>query len=655
MTGAAYAFFGSSGQLCVGPVALVSLLTGELINSYGIDYVNNPQEAVDFAGEVALAVGLVLVVMSLLNLGNLIRFISHPVMSGFTTAAACLIGMNQIKSAFGFTVKVPQQGQTDFDYNYQVMHWLISHWNGVYHFTTAQITKKKSLAMQDNMLYRNPTAAKICFGLYIPLLLIVIFKNNLKATPERKKSLWYNAFTIGSALMPFVAIIIGAHVAWQIKHDDGYNNPKITHDWYSYKLSIVGKVQPGLDFLRAPSFKWPFLQLIGDIIPIALVAYMESYGVAQRIAHQHQEFHLLSASQELWAIGVANMLSACSSAYPVAGSFSRSSLNSVSGAKTAFSKVVNMIVVVLALQFLTTTFQYIPNAALAAIIWVAVYNLICVTDFWNAWKHSKKDFFVMLSSFIFVFVFNTEVGLAVGIGLSVFIYLFDTTFNPENAPILLKDNNEETKNGMIRHVYLRGDFNFLTSGRILDLLTSLTLVEQRKPDVFDSTWGDRMFFKVSSFFDSWLKPHLIESVGNKMPKAIILDLTNVRVMDITALHDIEEQSKNARHKKVSFLVINASPIITKSLMKFGIKNDDLTGMFDEKLVDYYHKLSGDEIPRNLPKAIKEEGESSSEAREEESVNEVSLVPHSLAPVHDSSPPTRRHHSHVAIPSEDKTV
>jgi SulP family sulfate permease len=653
MTGAAYAFFGSSGQLCVGPVALVSLLTGELINTYGIDYVNNPQEAVDFAGEVALAVGLVLVVMSLLNLGNLIRFISHPVMSGFTTAAACLIGMNQIKSAFGFTVKVPQQGQTNFEYNYQVMHWIISHWNGHYHFTAKQIAKKASLKFQDNMLYRNPLATKICFGLYIPLILIVIFKNNLKPTAERKKSLWYNAFTIGAALMPFVAIIIGAHVAWQIKHDDGYANPHVPHVWYSSKLSIVGKVTPGLNFLKAPTFKWSFSKLIGDVIPIALVAFMESYGVAQRIAHQNQEFHLLSASQELWAIGVANMLSACSSAYPVAGSFSRSSLNSVSGAKTAFSKVVNMIVVILALQFLTRTFQYIPNAALAAIIWVAIYNLICITDFWNAWKHSKKDFFVMLTSFIFVFVFNTEVGLAVGIALSFFIFLFDSTFNPENAPILLTDVNIATKNNEIRHVYLRGDFNFLTSGRILDLLTSLTLVEESKPDVFDSTWGDRTYFKVSSFFDRWLKPHLIESVGNKMPKAIILDFACVRVIDITALHDIEEQAKNARHKKVSFLVINASPVVTKSLVKFGIKNDDLTGIFDEEIVDYYHKLSGNAIYRNKPKAIKEEGESS---KDEESLVEVQLVPHSLAPVHDSSPPTSRYkHGHIAIPSEDKIV
>lgn len=116
---ATYTFFGSSMQLGVGPVALISLLTAELINKYGI--IPASPEAVNFACQAALAVGTILVVMSVLNLGNFIRFISHPVMSGFTTAAAMIIGMNQLKSAFGFVNNPPQQGQTGYDYNYQVM------------------------------------------------------------------------------------------------------------------------------------------------------------------------------------------------------------------------------------------------------------------------------------------------------------------------------------------------------------------------------------------------------------------------------------------------------------------------------------------------------------------------------------------------------
>eukprot|EP01034_Spumella_vulgaris_P036761 gene36761-45352_t len=93
-----YTFLGSSMQLGVGPVALVSLLMGQLVIQY--DVVPGSVDSVNLAGECALCVGLFLTVMSVLRLGTFIRYISHPVMSGFTTAAAMLIGLNQLKNAF---------------------------------------------------------------------------------------------------------------------------------------------------------------------------------------------------------------------------------------------------------------------------------------------------------------------------------------------------------------------------------------------------------------------------------------------------------------------------------------------------------------------------------------------------------------------------
>jgi MFS superfamily sulfate permease-like transporter len=96
-----YSFFGSSLQLAVGPVAIVSLLMGSLVSQYGI--VAESEESVEFASEVCLCMGSILVVLSILNVGNFIRYISFPVMSGFTSAAAALIGLNQVKSMFGFT------------------------------------------------------------------------------------------------------------------------------------------------------------------------------------------------------------------------------------------------------------------------------------------------------------------------------------------------------------------------------------------------------------------------------------------------------------------------------------------------------------------------------------------------------------------------
>jgi len=320
--------------------------------------------------------------------------------------------------------------------------------------------------------------------------------------------------------------------------------------------------------------------------------------VAHRLATSRNELHILNASQELWAVGVSNFLAGVSSAYPVAGSFSRSSLNATAGARTPLSKAINMIVVIFALQFLTRTFQYIPNAALAAVIWVAIYNLISFEDFWHAWKHSKKDFFIMLVTTIIVFVFDTGVGLAAGLGVSLLVFLWDTSFNPENGPMLLSPYDSQLYHtGDLHHVLLRGDINFLTAGRTIDLITSLTLIRPSPPALENSTINDRIFYTVSNFFDTYLKPQLTNGVEH-LPKVIVLDLTHVTVVDITALLTIEEMAKNCRQKKIAFVVIHTTTTIAKSLAKqqLGYENDELYDRLPFVLAEKYRESVSEIIP-----------------------------------------------------------
>lgn len=148
-----YAVFGTSNCLALGPVAIVSLLVAALVNKYNIEYLVEPEKAINLAAEASLACGLILTVMGLLNLGSFIRFLSHPVISGFTSAAACLIGLSQLKSAFGFPSVVPQIGSVGgVEYNYEQMQWYIKNWNGR---TTPTAKAPYSI------LYRNHFAAKV--------------------------------------------------------------------------------------------------------------------------------------------------------------------------------------------------------------------------------------------------------------------------------------------------------------------------------------------------------------------------------------------------------------------------------------------------------------------------------------------------------------
>ena len=155
---ALYAALGTSNCLALGPVAIVSLLVASLINKYNIDYINHPNEAVNLAAEASLGCGIILAVMGVLNLGSFIRFLSHPVISGFTSAAASLIGLSQLKSAFGFPNVVPQIGSiTGVQYNYQQMQWYVNNWNG------------KTIPTKANnysIFYRNHFAVKVSFSVY---------------------------------------------------------------------------------------------------------------------------------------------------------------------------------------------------------------------------------------------------------------------------------------------------------------------------------------------------------------------------------------------------------------------------------------------------------------------------------------------------------
>lgn len=154
-------------QLSVGPVAIVSLLTGSLLSKYNVNFADDPSSAVEAAGQAALSVGIIFMIMSFLRMGQLINFMSHSVISGFTTAAAFLIGLNQLKSAFGFTNSsplwpgVPQQGQTGYPYNYQVMRWYKENWYGTYTVTSAMIASNSSYKSYAGRHYRNFIATRV--------------------------------------------------------------------------------------------------------------------------------------------------------------------------------------------------------------------------------------------------------------------------------------------------------------------------------------------------------------------------------------------------------------------------------------------------------------------------------------------------------------
>lgn len=385
--------------------------------------------------------------------------------------------------------------------------------------------------LRNGQLYRNNLAVQICFSIFAVLMVVNWLKLGFKATAERKKMWSFRIWTIFSSLVPFFCIIIAAHITYLMLSEDNdpdatFVNPHTNYDLWS--LKIVGAVPPGLNFLRTPNMLFSFTDIWQSSIGIALIAFMESYSVARKIAAANNQLHILNSSQELFANGLASLLAAVSTGYSVSGSYSRSALNAACDARTPLSKTVTMLVIITALSTLTTTFFYIPQAALAAIIWGAIFNLISFTDVWMLYKQNKQDCFTCVFTWMLVMVCNTESGLAGGLGVSVMWLLINTAFSSENGPVLYKKAEE---NNGIDIVLFRQDINFISAPRNKDFVIAL-FNEATPIPTEDKTLNEKIFHTISSTLDKVLIIDPSPTV-KEMPKAVVLDLTLVREVDYT--------------------------------------------------------------------------------------------------------------------------
>ena len=151
-------------------------------------------------------------------------------------------------------------------------------------------------------------------------MLLQMFRWYYKPSAEVKKQWTYRIYNFIASLTPLLAIIAAGRITYLLK-----TGPKET-DYYVKKLSIVGPVVPGLNIGRIPRFRHPMGQFLADVLPLTLIAFMESYSIARSMGEYTNTLHTLNASQEMIANGVANLCGVCASAYPVSGSFSRSAL-----------------------------------------------------------------------------------------------------------------------------------------------------------------------------------------------------------------------------------------------------------------------------------------------------------------------------------------
>ena len=359
------AIFGSSRQLSTGPVAVVSLLTASAL---GPLTANNPDAYLGYAVSLALLVGLVQLLLGIVRLGFMIAFLSHPVVLGFTNAAAIIIATSQLGKLFGVEAAATEL-----------------HYEAVWQLMV--------------MAIESPHWPTIGIAL-LALALIVSIKRYSAQLPN-----------------VLIAVAVTTLVSWIVGFE------KIGGQ-------VVGDIPGGLPSFERPHLDFSTIsQLFGVAITIALIGFMEAISIAKAMAVQTRQ--RMDANQELIGQGLGNITASCFQGYVVAGSFSRSAVNLEAGAVTGFSSVIAGATIGLTLLLLTPLLYHLPQPTLAIIIVMAVGGLIKVRPFFHAWKAQKHDGIVALTTFALTLTFapHLETGILVGVLLSLGLYIY-RTMNP---------------------------------------------------------------------------------------------------------------------------------------------------------------------------------------------------------------------------------
>ncbi|WP_396638323.1 SulP family inorganic anion transporter [Maribacter sp. R77961] len=374
-----YAILGTSRQLAVGPVAMDSLLVASGLGALAISGID---EYVAMAIFLALFMGAIQLGLGLLRMGFLVNFLSKPVISGFTSAAAIIIGLSQLKHLLG----------TDIERSNQV-HILL---------------KNAFITITETNL--------ITLG--IGVLAIVI----LKVIKKINKG-------IPAALVVVVLGILGIY----------------TFGLNELGVKIVGEVPSGLPSFGVPSIDYSRIsELVPIALTLALIAFMEAISVAKAVEEKHDDYEV-DPNQELIALGTSNIIGSLFQSYPTTGGFSRTAVNDQAGAKTGVSPIISALVVGLTLLFLTPLFYYLPNAVLAAIIMVAVFGLIDFKYPIELFKNRRDEFFLLLATFLITLTVGIKEGILIGVLVSLLLLVYRTS-RPHIAVLGRIKNTDYFKN-----------------------------------------------------------------------------------------------------------------------------------------------------------------------------------------------------------------
>ena len=355
-----YVFTGSSRKLAVGPVALDSLIVASSLAAMKLA---STEEYISMAIFLALFVGAIQLIMGFMRLGFLSNFLSRPVVGGFTTAAALVIAISQLKYFFGLQISTNNTVKT-----FQAI------------FSQIQETNFYDLSIG------------------VAAILVILGLKKL----HRK---------LPAAMVVVVLGIIGIYF-FMVNETD---------------VNIVGQVPSGLPAFVLPDLNLDLvIKAFPTAMALAFIAFAEAMTIAKAVEDKSQEYYT-DANQELRALGSSNIVGALFQSFPANAGLSRTAVNVDEGAKTGIASLISVFVVGLTLLFLTPFFYYLPKSVLGAIILVAVYGLIDLKYPKQLWRQRRDEFYLFLVTFMTTLLIGISQGIIFGVLFSLVLLVSRTS------------------------------------------------------------------------------------------------------------------------------------------------------------------------------------------------------------------------------------
>ena len=352
-----YALFGSSRHLAVGPVAMISLL---VFTGISLHAEPGSSHFIQLVLLLSLMVGVFQVLLGLLGAGFFINFVSQAVISGFSSAAAIIIGLSQLGHLWGIKLLV----------HHSVFQLL---WEAI-----------------DRIGELHP----ITLGIGVASIVLQVF---LKKWAPRLPA-------------PLLMVTGSIMLTYLFRLDQS-------------GVKIVGDIPRGLPSFFFPEMSLDSINLLLPVaMTILFVGFMESISIAKLISVK--ERYKINSNHELRGLGLANMAAAIFSAFPVTGGFSRTAVNYQAGAKTGLASMISAGLIILILLFLTPLFYYLPNAVLASIVVVAVSGLIDFKGVRHFLKIRPLDGWAWMLTFIITLILGSEKGILAGIAYSLILFIW---------------------------------------------------------------------------------------------------------------------------------------------------------------------------------------------------------------------------------------